>query len=128
MSAPASPNAFGDLIGLELVEVAKTRLVGRMFVRAEVCNPMRTLHGGAIMAIADSLGAVGAIKNLPEGASGTTTLESKTNFIGPAREGEWVIAECTPVHVGRRTSVWTTRVSTEAGKLVAIVTQTQLTL
>lgn len=119
---------FAGLIGTELVEASPTRLVARMKVRAELCNPMRTLHGGAIMSLADTLGAMGAYRNLPEGANGTTTLESKTNFIGSAKEGDTVIAEATPIHLGRRTSVWTTRVTTEAGKLVAIVTQTQLTL
>ena len=80
------------------------------------------------MALADTLGALGALRNLPEGASGTTTIESKTNFIGAAKEGETVRATCEPVHIGRRTSVWTTRLETEAGKPVAVVTQTQLIL
>ncbi|MEZ5938475.1 MAG: PaaI family thioesterase [Hyphomonadaceae bacterium] len=112
---------------MELVSVEDDRIVGRLGVRPELCNPMRGLHGGAIMALADTLGAMGAFRNLPE-ANGTTTLESKTNFIGAARQGETVVAECTPVHVGRRTSVWTTHIRTEAGKLVAIVTQTQMVL
>jgi uncharacterized protein (TIGR00369 family) len=119
---------FAGLIGAELVEAGDKRLVARMKVRPELCNPMRTLHGGAIMSLADSLGAMGAFRNLPEGAQGTTTLESKTNFIGAAKEGDTVIAETTPLHLGRRTSIWQTRVTTEAGKLVAIVTQTQMTL
>ena len=86
------------------------------------------LHGGAIMAFADTLGAIGAFLNLPEGAQGTTTIESKTNFLSPAKEGSLVKAETTPVNIGRRLSVWQTRISREDGKAVALVTQTQLVL
>jgi uncharacterized protein (TIGR00369 family) len=85
------------------------------------------LHGGAIMAFADTLGAMGTIVNLPQGA-GTTTVESKTNFVAPAPVGTRVIAETTPVHRGRRTMIWQTRISTSEGRLVALVTQTQLVL
>lgn len=77
------------------------------------------------MALADTLGAVATILNLPEGA-GTTTIESKTNFLSSAPVGTTVIAECTPVHRGRRTMVWQTRISSREGKLIALVTQTQL--
>jgi uncharacterized protein (TIGR00369 family) len=79
------------------------------------------------MALADSLGGIATFLNLPEGA-GTTTIESKTNFLGPAPAGTTVIAECTPIHRGRRTMVWQTRISTREGRLVALVTQTQLVL
>ena len=99
-----------------------------MLVRPDLCNPMAGLHGGAAMSLADTLGAMGASMNLPEGANGTTTLESKTNFIGAAKSGETVIAVCTPLHIGRRTSIWQTKISTEAGKTVALVTQTQMVL
>jgi uncharacterized protein (TIGR00369 family) len=85
------------------------------------------LHGGAIMAFADTLGAMGTLVNLPQGA-GTTTVESKTNFVAPAPVGTRVIGETTPVHRGRRTMIWQTRVSTSDGRLVALVTQTQLVL
>jgi uncharacterized protein (TIGR00369 family) len=85
------------------------------------------MHGGAIMAFADTLGAAGTIVNLPEGA-GTTTIESKTNFIGAAPLGSRLTGEATPVHRGRRTQVWQTRITTNEGKLVALVTQTQLVL
>ena len=85
------------------------------------------LHGGAIMAFADTLGAMGTIVNLPQGA-GTTTIESKTNFVAPAPVGTRVIGEATPVHRGRRTMIWQTRISTAEGRLVALVTQTQLVL
>lgn len=126
--AMRSPIPFARHIGLKLVEIADDRVVGSMEVTPELCNPMQGLHGGAAMSLADTLGAMGAFRNLPEGANGTTTLESKTNFIGVAKVGETVIGECTPVHRGRRTSIWTTRITTEAGKLVAVVTQTQMTL
>jgi uncharacterized protein (TIGR00369 family) len=89
---------------------------------------MGGLHGGATISIADTLGAMCAFRNLPEGANGTTTLESKTNFLGPAKAGETVVAVCTPVHVGRRTSIWQTKIGTAAGKPVALVIQTQMTL
>lgn len=123
-----APIPFAKLIGVKPIEITNEKITARMVVTPELCNPMQGLHGGAAMALADTLGAMGAFRNLPDGASGTTTLESKTNFIGVAKVGETVIGECTPVHVGRRTSIWTTRITTEAGKLVAVVTQTQMTL
>ncbi len=115
------------LLGIEIVEATKARVVGRLMVRPEICTSFDTLHGGAIMAFADTLGATGAFLNLPPGA-GTTTMESKTNFIGSARIGSVVTAESTPVHIGRSTSVWTTRITREDGRLVAVVTQTQMVL
>src|SRR5579863_1540811 len=117
---------FAELLGIEFVEAAE-RVVAEMLVRPELCTIPAVLHGGAIMAFADTLGAAGTILNLPEGA-GTTTLESKTNFIGPAPTGTRVIGEATPIHRGRRTQVWQTRVTTAEGRLVAVVTQTQLVL
>jgi len=96
-------------------------------VRDELCTRPAVLHGGAAMALADTVGAVATILNLPEGA-GTTTIESKTNFLAPAAAGSTVRAECTPIHRGKRTMVWQTRISTQEGRLVAIVTQTQLVL
>jgi 1,4-dihydroxy-2-naphthoyl-CoA hydrolase len=98
-----------------------------MTVRDELCTRPAVLHGGAIMAFADTLGAAGTILNLPEGG-GTTTIESKTNFIAAAPLGACVTGEATPVHRGRRTMVWQTRISTAEGRLVALVTQTQLVL
>ena len=119
---------FAELKGVEFVEAEKDRVVARMMVRPDLCTLHQTIHGGAVMALADSVGAAATVINLPEEAKGTTTLESKTNFIGGAREGTIVIATATPVHRGRRTQVWTTRVETAEGKLVAVVTQTQLVL
>ena len=119
---------FAGTLGIELRETGKERIVGAMRVREDLCTSLAVLHGGAIMAFADTLGAVATVVNLPEGAQGTTTIESKTNFVGPAPAGAVVIGETMPVHRGRRTQVWQTRISTEAGKLVALVTQTQLVL
>jgi len=119
---------FAHMLGIEATHISNDRIEARMLVKPEHCNPMGGLHGGACISIADTLGAMGAFRNLPEGVNGTTTLESKTNFIGPARAGETVVAVCTPLHVGRRTSIWQTRIATEAGKTVAIVIQTQMTL
>jgi 1,4-dihydroxy-2-naphthoyl-CoA hydrolase len=119
---------FADLKGVTFVEADKDRVVARMTVRPDLCTANNTIHGGAIMAFADSVGAAATVINLPADAKGTTTLESKTNFIGGAKEGATVIATATPVHRGRRTQVWTTRLETEEGRLVAIVTQTQMVL
>src|ERR1700755_1411813 len=119
---------FADLKGITFVEADKDRVVARMTVRPDLCTANNTLHGGAILAFADSVGAAATVINLPEDAKGTTTLESKTNFIGGAKEGMTVVATPTPAHRGGRTQVWTTRLETEEGKLVAIVTQTQMVL
>ena len=119
---------FAGLLGIDVVSAEKDRIEARMLVRPDMCNPVKGLHGGAAMSLADTLGAMGASMNLPEGAGGTTTLESKTNFIGVAREGDTVIAVCTPLHIGRRTSIWQTKITSEAGKTVALVTQTQMVL
>ena len=119
---------FAELKGVTFIEASRDRVVARMPVRADLCTLGHILHGGAVMALADSAGAAATVINLPEDAKGTTTIESKTNFIGPAIEGATVIATATPVHRGRRTQVWQTRLETEEGKLVAIVTQTQMVL
>ena len=119
---------FAELKGVNFVEADRDRVVAKMLVRPDLCTLHHIIHGGAIMAFADSVGAAATLINLPEDAKGTTTLESKTNFIGGAKEGTTVTATTTPVHRGRRTQVWTTRVEAEDGKLVAIVTQTQMVL
>ena len=118
---------FAQLMGVEITHADKDRVEGRLLVRDDLCTAGSILHGGAIMAFADGLGAVGAFLNLAAG-SRTTTLESKTNFIGSARAGTTVSAVSTPLHVGRRSSVWQTRIEGEDGRLVALVTQTQMTL
>ena len=119
---------FAELKGVTFVEADKDRVVARMLVRRDLCTADHTIHGGAVMAFADSVGAAATVINLPDDAKGTTTIESKTNFIGAAREGTTVVATATPVHRGRRTQVWQTKLETEDGKLVAIVTQTQMVL
>jgi 1,4-dihydroxy-2-naphthoyl-CoA hydrolase len=122
------PLPFAQLLGIEYVEATPERVVAEMAVRPELCTaPQAVLHGGAIMAFADTLGAAGTFLNLPAGA-GTTTIESKTNFLGPAPAGARVRGEATPVHRGRRTQVWQTRITTAEGRLVALVTQTQMVL
>ena len=118
---------FSELLGIEFVSADQERVVAELTVRPELCTSPSVMHGGAIMAFADTLGAAGTILNLPQGA-GTTTLESKTNFIAGAPLGNRLTGEATPVHRGRRTQVWTTRITTAEGRLVAIVTQTQMVL
>lgn len=131
MSEPPAPSdvgmPFANLMGVEIVERAKTRVVGWLRVREDLCTAGGILHGGAYMAFADSLGAIGGFLNLAPGAR-TTTLESKTNFLGGAKVGSTVIGEATPLHIGRRSSVWQTRITSEDGRLLALVTQTQMTL
>ena len=118
---------FAELLGIQFVSASPDRIVAEMTVREDLCTRPAVLHGGAIMAFADTLGATGTILNLKEGA-GTTTIESKTNFIAPAPVGTRVTGEATPLHRGRRTMIWQTRITTSEGRLVALVTQTQLVL
>lgn len=121
------PLPFAELLGIEFVSASPDRIVARMRVRSDLCTDPAVLHGGAIMAFADTLGAAATIANLPDGA-GTTTIESKTNFVAPAPVGTQVTGEATPIHRGRRTMVWQTRVTSEDGRLIALTTQTQLVL
>ncbi len=116
------------LMGISFVEADKDRVVARMVVRPDLCTLGHILHGGAAMALADSVGAAATVINLPEGAKGTTTIESKTNFVGSAGEGSTVTAIATSIHRGKRTQVWQTRLETGEGRLVAVVTQTQMVL
>jgi 1,4-dihydroxy-2-naphthoyl-CoA hydrolase len=118
---------LAKLLGIEFVSAAPEKVVARLKVRDELCTIPAVMHGGAVMAFADSLGGAATILNLKEG-TWTTTIESKTNFIGPAPVGTTVTGECTPVHRGKRTMVWQTRITTAEGKLVALVTQTQMVL
>jgi uncharacterized protein (TIGR00369 family) len=116
-----------ELLGIEFVDVTPDKVVARLTVRKDLCTIGDNLHGGAIMAFADTLGAVAAILNMPQGAR-TTTIESKTNFIGGAPLGSRITGESVPVHKGRTTVVCQTTIRSEAGKLVALVTQTQLVI
>lgn len=123
----ANPLPFAKLMGVTVVEASPDRVVTRLVVREDLCTAGGILHGGAFMALADTTGAIGAFLGLPEGAN-TTTIESKTNFLGGAPVGAAVTAEAIPIHHGRRTSVWQTRITNDAGKLLALVTQTQMTI
>jgi uncharacterized protein (TIGR00369 family) len=116
-----------ELLGIQLVEVTPEKVIATLRVRADLCTTGKILHGGSIMAFADTLGAIGTVVNMPQG-HGTATIESKTNFVGGAAEGSVITGECTPVHKGRTTQVWQTRITNADGKLVALVTQTQIVL
>lgn len=121
------PLPFARLLGIEFLSASKDRVTAEMLVRPELCTMNSTIHGGAIMAFADTLGAAGTVLNLPVGA-GTTTIESKTNFLAAAPAGAKLLGEALPVHRGRRTMVWQTRLTLENGRAVALVTQTQMVL
>ena len=118
---------FPGLMGVRLIELAPERVVAELDVRADLCTSGGILHGGATMAFADTLGAVGTVLNLPAGKR-TTTTDSSTQFIAGAALGSTVTGECIALHRGRTTMVWQTSVRTAAGKLCAVVTQTQLVL
>jgi uncharacterized protein (TIGR00369 family) len=118
---------FPGLMGMSINEIAATRVVAELKVRDDLCTTGGILHGGAIMAFADTLGAVGTFANLPEGKR-TTTTDSSTKFIGAARVNTTVTGECIALHRGRTTMVWQTMVRNADGKLCAVVTQTQLVL
>ena len=118
---------FAALLGIRFVHAELDRVVAELSIRDDLCTRPAIAHGGVLMAFADTLGAAGTVLNLPDGAR-TTTVESKTNFLAAAPVGSVVTGEATPVHRGRTTMVWQTRVSTEAGRLAALVTQTQLVI
>jgi 1,4-dihydroxy-2-naphthoyl-CoA hydrolase len=124
--AEAQP-PFGRLLGMKLIEVSPDRVVTELVVREELTNRNGGLHGGAVMALADNLGGTATFLNLPAGAS-TTTIESKTNFFAACPLGETVRTETTPLHRGRTTMVWQTRITRADGRLAALVIQTQLVL
>ncbi|MEA2679075.1 MAG: hypothetical protein QOK03_797 [Candidatus Binataceae bacterium] len=118
---------FAQVLGVKFLGATPECVTAEMTVRKDLCTRPAVLHGGAIMAFADTLGACGTVLNLPQG-SGTTTIESKTNFLAPAAVGTKVIGECTALHRGKRTMVWQTRITAKGGRLIAIVTQTQMVL
>ena len=123
----ADPLPFAKLLGLELVTVTPDRVEAVLQVREELCTRPAVLHGGAVMALADTLGAIATVANLAEGTT-TTTIESKTNFFAAIPVGDTARAECTPLHRGRTTMVWQTRVTRGDGRVAALVIQTQLVL
>ena len=114
-------------LGIRIIAATATGVVAEMEVRPELMTVGGRLHGGAIMALADSVGALGAFLALPAGATGTTTIKSKSNFFAGVSAGT-VRAEALPLHVGGRTSVWQTRITGADGRLVAQTIQTQLVL
>jgi uncharacterized protein (TIGR00369 family) len=123
----AEPLPFAKLLGLELVTVTPERVEAVLCVREELCTRPAILHGGAVIALADTLGAIATVANLAEGAT-TTTIESKTNFLAAIPLGDTARAECIPLHRGRTTMVWQTRVTRSDGRVAALVIQTQLVL
>jgi len=118
---------FPGLMGVRIVETAPERVVGELTVRPDLCTTGGVLHGGAYMAFADTLGAVGTVLNMPQGKR-TTTTDSSTKFIAAARVNATVTGECVALHRGRTTMVWQTTIKSPEGKLCAVVTQTQLVL
>jgi len=119
---------FAELKGVTFTDAEKDRVVARMLVRPDLCTLGHTIHGGAIMAFADSVGAAATVINLPAEAKGTTTIESKTNFFAGAKVGTPLTAASVPLHRGRRPQVWETRIINPDGRLIAKVTQTQMVL
>ena len=117
---------LSDLLGMRVVEAAPERVVAELTVRDDLRTVGGALHGGTLMALADTVGATATVLNLPTGAT-TTTLESKTNFFAAGRAGV-VRAETTPLHRGKRTMVWQTRVTDENGRLLSLTIQTQMVL
>jgi 1,4-dihydroxy-2-naphthoyl-CoA hydrolase len=118
---------FSQVLGMRVLSVTPERVTAELEIRPELCTLGGTAHGGALMAFADTLGALATINNLPPGTT-TTTLESKTNFFAPAPVGTTVTGQSEPLHRGRRTMVWQTRLTGPDGRLLALVTQTQLVL
>ncbi len=125
---PADAMPFARLMGVEITAATSELVEGSVLVRDNLCTANGIMHGGAIMAFADALGAVGAFAALPKGAAGTITVESKTNFLGAAPAGSVVKGRATPLSTGKRISVWQTEILRDDGKRVAVVTQTQLVL
>ena len=121
------PLPFAKLMGINVVSVAPDLVIGELKVREDLCTRPAVLHGGACMAFADTIGAIATVANLKEGET-TTTIESKTNFFAAISLGDTARAECTPLHKGRTTMVWQTRITRGDGRLAALVTQTQMVL
>ena len=119
--------AFAKFLGLRITSIAPDKVTAELPVREELNNRFGIMHGGAIMALADNLGGTATTANLKPGQS-TTTIESKTNFFAAIPIGDVAKAECTPLHRGRTTMVWQTKITRGDGKLCAIVTQTQIVL
>jgi len=117
---------LAETLGIRFVEASSDRVVAELSYRGPLTTVGGALHGGTLMALADTVGATATMLNLPPGA-GTTTIESKTNFLAAGRAGT-VRAEATPLHRGKRTMVWQTRVTDESGRLLSLTVQTQMVL
>jgi 1,4-dihydroxy-2-naphthoyl-CoA hydrolase len=118
---------FARLLGIEFLSARPDSVIAEMLIREDLCTAFGTIHGGALMSFADTLGACATIVNLKEGQI-TTTMESKTNFFARAPMGTRIRGESLPLHKGRSTMVWQTRITSEDGKLIGVVTQTQMVL
>ncbi len=118
---------YSQFLGIKITHVSAERLEAELLVTEQLTNRNGVLHGGALMSLADNLGGTAATANLRAGEA-TSTIESKTNFFAAIPVGEVARAECTPLHRGRTTMVWQTRVTCADGRLAALVTQTQLVL
>jgi uncharacterized protein (TIGR00369 family) len=118
---------FARLLGIRYLSATAEKVTAQLDVREDLCTIPAVAHGGALMAFADTIGAVATVLNLPPGAT-TATLESKTNFFAPAPAGSVVTGACVPLHRGRRTMTWQTRLTNAEGRLLAQVTQTQMVL
>jgi len=118
---------YADLIGMKITLISKDKVLAELPVREELNNRFGVLHGGAVMSLADNIGGTATFANLREGER-TATIESKTNFFAPVPVGDTAFAECTPLHKGRTTMVWQTRITRGDGRLCALVTQTQIVI
>jgi uncharacterized protein (TIGR00369 family) len=118
---------FAALMGMTITHLSKDKVTAEMPVREELNNRNGTMHGGAVMALADNLGGTATMANLPPGGR-TATIESKTNFFTAIPVGDTAYAECTPLHRGRSTMVWQTRITRGDGRLCALVIQTQIVI
>jgi 1,4-dihydroxy-2-naphthoyl-CoA hydrolase len=132
MSQKLNPGAelqppFAEFMGMKITHLSRDKITAEIFVREELNNRFGAMHGGAVMALADNLGGTATFANLPEGGR-TATIESKTNFFAPIPVGDTARAECTPLHRGRTTMVWQTRITRNDGRLCALVTQTQIVI
>jgi 1,4-dihydroxy-2-naphthoyl-CoA hydrolase len=126
MMKPDEQPPFAEFMGMKILEATPEKVTAEILVTNNLTNRNGVMHGGALMAFADNLGGTAATANLPAAGGSTATIESKTNFFAGIPEGDVAKAECTPLHRGRTTTVWQTRITRGDGKLAAIVTQTQL--
>ena len=128
MMKPDEQPPFADFMGMKITHISPDRVTAELAVTGNLTNRNGVMHGGAVMAFADNLGGTAATANLPATGGSTATIESKTNFFAGIPEGDVARAECIPLHRGRTTTVWQTRITRGDGKLAAVVTQTQIVM